>query len=195
MTSSLNIKYLIQFNFSWYACWPILTTFEKTSVLQKWFTHGFGKIVLMDLFRSTYSLRILYYIWMKCFRITRLGAFKSFFEVTKWIYENYMVWNPLKWKTCVDRNTEDNKLVYEKLCLENNNCKIALGRTIDNKSIIHGQTRSLCWNTSQSSAYYQELCLSWNKAKEGYFTLEGKISIQIFPFNLDIFKKIKSFNQ
>ena len=170
MTSSLNIKYLIQFNFSWYACWPILTTFEKTSVLQKWFTHGFGKIVLMDLFRSTYSLRTLYYIWMKCFRITRLvktistadkkflfnliGAFKSFFEVTKWIYENYMVWNPPKWKTCVDRNTEDNKL------LENNNCKIALGRTIDNKSIIHGQTRNLCWKTSQSSAYYQELCLS-----------------------------------
>lgn len=107
--------------------------------------------------------------------------------MTKLIYENYMVWNPPKWKTCVDRNTEDNKLVYEKLCLENNNGKIALGRTIDNKSIIHGQTRNLCWKTSQSSAYYQELCLSWNKAKEGYFTLEGKISIQIFPFNLDVF--------
>ena len=52
--------------------------------------------------------------------------------------------NPKNRKNCVDKNTEDNKFVFEKLCLKNNNNKIALDRTIDDILILQGQTKYLC---------------------------------------------------
>ena len=87
---------------------------------------------------------------------------KDFMAVTEWFYDNYMVLNPRKCHyMCLEKNSNNDKFVFDNLGLENRNEEVILGTAIDNKLTFDSHMKNICRKADQNFVHYREYLIIW----------------------------------
>ena len=90
---------------------------------------------------------------------------------------------------CIGTNTENDKSAFDNLFFENSEEEVLLGIADDNKLTFNSHIKNICFKKGQKLGELLRITNYLNSSQKSYIWCDYKISVQLFPFNLDVLLK------